>query len=1420
MSSEGSKKMAPDGSTNKRDPKERGSISAPWAKPLAWVKAEISSLKKGQGQLLGQIHCLSQEVKSSQNSQVLPHTPPPALPPVVAENLEKELKKTQDTLQALNQRQANLTAASESQQQQFVSRMVALEHQQTSTVSASQATTQALEEIKMHLESIKQRQNELHDRQEALEERLQSERHQSIESVRTSSPPVPVAESLSPEDSLINLAKKADDRPHTESVQPMGLDDLFSVPDVFNDFGPGCINPTTIPAPPLAELIDFSDEEQVPMGIAPQVCLLDSLPPGHTPVNVYEWTKEFDTIGMECGNEGNPREATLTFSTMGVQTEGEPRTEVKDQEPQRSRISVSSVGNQTQSIIMSAATVQTDKAGSPRVLTPSSTQTDLTGASQILIPSSTQTDLTGASLLNGVEQASGETFNGRPVALVKGNGPLSSKNKTSLEKHKSALVDLVDGDWLAAILQERGYMKAEDFKSIIGTEGNQQKVEKTLDVLNNLGDVGFDGLIMALIALNQQGLAALLAKCKDPPSTTLKFRLDFAPKQGKSFNPASIHKLTTAEQHMNSHWSSSSWQQALTSAISRCGYPVLSLNQSVRSVEVAIYSTQAVDSLLQETRSTGSSNLSQAIGQVVLTEDVQENVGDLDLVVKCSTNMDTQTSLKMRTLLTLQKEPNINSAGRDDAISRSRRQDNPQSAVPPGHPEVPKNTTSARNIQDEVPSSPFVALFPRWQEMKSSRICLGSTNSYLEREFMALKQKVKKLQDTTIKDLEEENENLQDTIDQEREAKSSEIEKVKTELEDQLKTKDSEISQLNEKCEELKQAKDMELDQVLQDLRDKEAELSKLQKEYQESSVQATATITQLRAMCQQRLVSVMRMPGGTTPRGGLRGGLGRGNIMYTRGRGTGRGTITSPHQSPNNIGSGDSNNQSSDGATVLLDTMQRSAQYNNIVEDYQTSADNMYNDSLENDIGYGDDVYETYGGATNTAYYTTTAGGNTAYYTAPLGLATVLCLDLSGSMAGDPFNQVKGAIRSLLNNADTFAYKTGYQERISIVVFGRETAVKVPLTNNTDQLEKCLESLSPRGLSPLGQAFEAATKELKDTNASVNLYGFKIPPRILIFSDGNLSAAQAGDGGQDDDDEDVTKPQDIPLYQFMESLQSYALTTDKNNLKAKIVFIGCGNKNKDILTSAAKTVNGNYFDIDDEEAMDSIGLYYRRLVKICNFQASYHNMTGKCDAKADEVVFGSTLMTTNRRKNDGLGEHQLEDMELKTMYKLYCQLHKEGHLLCSHSRGTKDTSEVEGRLPLGTRVRRGADYCYGDEDGYGVGTVIGYDEKGSVGVSWDSSNIILKYRYGHGGCYDVLAVDEPRKLAPGDIIKIGVRVQRGPDWMYKDIDGGPGSKGVVYNLAENGAVRVRWDNGNLLDCRFGFEGFFDLVVCPEAKSA
>ncbi|XP_013395702.1 uncharacterized protein LOC106162824 [Lingula anatina] len=1355
--------------------------------------------------------------------------------------------------------------------------MVALEHQQTSTVSASQATTQALEEIKMHLESIKQRQNELHDRQEALEERLQSERHQSIESVRTSSPPVPVAESMSSEDSLINLANKADDRPHTESVQPMGLDDLFSVPEGFNDFGPGCINPTTIPAPPLAELIDFSDEEQVPVGIAPQVCLLDSLPPGHTPVDLYEWTKEFDTIGMERGNEGNPREATPTFSTMGVQTEAEPRTEVKDQEPQRSRISVSSVGNQTQSIIMSAATVQTDKAGSPWVLTPSSTQTDLTGASQILIPSSTQTDLTGASQiltpsstqtdltgatqiltpsstqtdltgasqiltpsstqtdltgasqiltpsstqtdLTGALLLNGETFNGRRVALVKGNGPLSSKNKTSLEKHKSALVDLVDGDWLGAILQERGYMKPGDFKSIIDTEGNQQKIEKTLDVLNDLGDVGFDGLVMALIALNQQGLAALLAKCKDPPSTTLKFRLDFAPKQGKSFNPASIHKLTTAEQHMNSHWSSSSWQQALTNAISRCGYPVLSLIQSVRSVEVAIYSTQAVDSLLQETRSTGSSNLSQAIGQVVLTEDVQENVGDLDLVVKCSTNMDTQTSLKMRTLLTLQKEPNINSAGRDDAISRSRRQDNPQSAVPPGHPEVPKNTTSARNIQDEVPSSPFVALFPRWQEMKSSRICLGSTNSYLEREFMALKQKVKKLQDTTIKDLEEENENLQDTIDQEREAKSSDIEKVKTELEDQLKTKDSEISQLKEKCEELKQAKDMELDQVLQDLRDKEAELSKLQKEYQESSVQATATITQLRAMCQQRLVSVMRMPGGTTPRGGLRGGLGRGNIMYTRGRGTGRGTITSPHPSPNNIGSGDSNNQSSDGATVLLDTMQRSAQYNNIVEDFQTSADNMYNDSLENDIGYGDDVYETYGGATNTAYYTTTAGGNTAYYTAPLGLATVLCLDLSGSMAGDPFNQVKGAIRSLLNNADTFAYKTGYQERISIVVFGRETAVKVPLTNNTDQLEKCLESLTPRGLSPLGQAFEAATKELKDTNATVNLYGFKIPPRILIFSDGNISAAQAGDGGQDDD-EDVTNPQDIPLYQFMESLQSYALTTDKNNLKAKIVFIGCGNKNKDILTSAAKTVNGNYFDIDDEEAMDSIGLYYRRLVKICNFAASYHNMTGKCDAKADEVVFGSTLKTTDRKKNDGLGEHQLEDMELKTMYKLYCQLHKEGHLLCSHSRGTKDTSEVEGRLPLGTRVRRGADYCYGDEDGYGVGTVIGYDEKGSVGVSWDSTNIILKYRYGHGGCYDVLAVDEPRKLAPGDIIKIGVRVQRGPDWMYKDIDGGPGSKGVVYNLAENGAVRVRWDNGNLLDCRFGFEGFFDLVVCPEAKSA
>lgn len=143
---------------------------------------------------------------------------------------------------------------------------------------------------------------------------------------------------------------------------------------------------------------------------------------------------------------------------------------------------------------------------------------------------------------------------------------------------------------------------------------------------------------------------------------------------------------------------------------------------------------------------------------------------------------------------------------------------------------------------------------------------------------------------------------------------------------------------------------------------------------------------------------------------------------------------------------------------------------------------------------------------------------------------------------------------------------------------------------------------------------------------------------------------------------------------------------------------------------------------------------------------------------------------------------------------------------------------------PLGTRVKRGRDWIWDDQDSLGPGTVIGHCERvGWLTVEWDNGlrNI---YRYGttrlESDVYDVQVCNEPRILR-NEAISTGCQVQRGQDWEWKNQNGDTGSIGSVVTVVENGDVLVRWQNGFLGQYRFGRNGKFDLKICdpfsPEA---
>ena len=96
-------------------------------------------------------------------------------------------------------------------------------------------------------------------------------------------------------------------------------------------------------------------------------------------------------------------------------------------------------------------------------------------------------------------------------------------------------------------------------------------------------------------------------------------------------------------------------------------------------------------------------------------------------------------------------------------------------------------------------------------------------------------------------------------------------------------------------------------------------------------------------------------------------------------------------------------------------------------------------------------------------------------------------------------------------------------------------------------------------------------------------------------------------------------------------------------------------------------------------------------------------------------------------------------------------------------------SSEIERdptMLPVGSRVRRGRDWEWGQQDNFGAGTVVNHLPPGWLVVQWDwDSGSEYNYRYGSTSDfkdkYDLEMCEEPRTLI-NEPIAVGSLVKRG----------------------------------------------------------
>jgi len=126
------------------------------------------------------------------------------------------------------------------------------------------------------------------------------------------------------------------------------------------------------------------------------------------------------------------------------------------------------------------------------------------------------------------------------------------------------------------------------------------------------------------------------------------------------------------------------------------------------------------------------------------------------------------------------------------------------------------------------------------------------------------------------------------------------------------------------------------------------------------------------------------------------------------------------------------------------------------------------------------------------------------------------------------------------------------------------------------------------------------------------------------------------------------------------------------------------------------------------------------------------------------------------------------------------------------------------GALQPGTRVKRGPDWKWDDQDQSGLGTVTrpsDVDDEWVV-VRWDHGTSEA-YRYGAEGAYDL----EVQPDAPPPPMTVGYRVRPAPSASLPD-----DLKGEVVTPPHGGWVEVKWSDGQTRKMRLGADRAWDLV--------
>lgn len=419
----------------------------------------------------------------------------------------------------------------------------------------------------------------------------------------------------------------------------------------------------------------------------------------------------------------------------------------------------------------------------------------------------------------------------------------------------------------------------------------------------------------------------------------------------------------------------------------------------------------------------------------------------------------------------------------------------------------------------------------------------------------------------------------------------------------------------------------------------------------------------------------------------------------------------------------------------------------------------------------------------------------DTHRYIRKKGPDVVLCLDISQSMEGEPFEEMMSFAMKYVEGVEEVAKRKDLTENISITTFGVVTKVWLHLTSDYQAVKSTLReihSLIPRGRSPIGGGLLVALAGCLGNGDPIVVGTVPVCARIILISDGMGTPDHIKTGP------DLMRAQDEEMRASLRVEGN--LKHVSKNLKKRRNFVYCvpvGNANTRALEEISKVSGGRVFGRLKRDRLIHWSALSIRAADLC--RNCFEMAQGKSPSEV-EALF-RLFHLSNESAEDKEDVIQIATQLLKSV-----DGQSEEHT----------TSEHDPDLPpLGTRVRRGPGWHYPDyQDDHGAGTVCSHGRSGMVWVEWDNTHRNC-YNY-KGTIREVVPVTERRVLKRGEMVAPGCYVKRGDNWTNGNEDGGEGTMGVVTRVHQDGTVIVRWPNKKFKEYKFGSDGLFEVQVCTD----